>query len=713
MNSKNNISKVATALLIDYTSVYYIDLDTGYYEAYSTNQGYQNLSLAASGDDFFADCARDIVTVVYQDDQELVSRNLTREGLRNIKNGDAVSFIYRLLIDGEPIYHTMRLIHDASDEDDCLILGVINVDNSIRVEKATSIYNSIAKTLADRYATIYYVELSNDHYTEYSSSNDYKDLDILPEGDDFFNVSAGNIKKFLHPDDQKKVLDVFEKEHFIALTENGKMYQIEYRLIMNGVAHYVRLKAMRSETEEQLIVAIENIDDEIKKDEAIKEISEKNIIFSHIAESLADQYGMIYYVDSETNAYVEFNSANEYKNFEISPQGNDFFGTSQRNVCVIIHPSDRERVFDALNKQNMLKALNENGKFTITYQLLLAEGASYTRMTAFWANDKKHIIIAIMSIDNEIQKENAIKKMVAENAVFSQIAESLANQYDTIYYVDMFTDNYLEFSSTDVYKSLDVRPSGDDFFKESKYNIGRVIYPEDRDSVFRVLDKTSLMQLLSKSHSVMHTYRLIIGSGIMYARMSIIWANDNKHIIVGVMNIDDEVRREQEVQRQLYIANEKAYRDDLTGVKNKGAFTEYEEKLQEQIDNGSILDFAILVCDVNGLKEVNDRHGHIEGDAYIRNASELICNIWLHSPVFRIGGDEFAVIIQGSDYIEREEKFEKMRSVVLDNHKKGNVVVATGMSSFDRVLDMGVSDVFERADSLMYENKKALKEGRL
>ena len=51
----NNIARVASALLIDYTSVYYIDSKTGYYECYSTNQGYQKLELQSSGDNFFAD----------------------------------------------------------------------------------------------------------------------------------------------------------------------------------------------------------------------------------------------------------------------------------------------------------------------------------------------------------------------------------------------------------------------------------------------------------------------------------------------------------------------------------------------------------------------------------------------------------------------------------------------------------------------------------
>lgn len=62
------IGRVATALLIDYSSVYYINVKTDYYECYSKNPGYQKLELHSSGDDFFGECQRDVYTVVYKED---------------------------------------------------------------------------------------------------------------------------------------------------------------------------------------------------------------------------------------------------------------------------------------------------------------------------------------------------------------------------------------------------------------------------------------------------------------------------------------------------------------------------------------------------------------------------------------------------------------------------------------------------------------------
>lgn len=659
---------------------------------------------------FFAYFRNKIQNVVYEEDKAVLMAALSREALQKMLREDKdISIVYRSMIDGKPVYHTIRVFRDNYDGDESVILAVLNTDASVRTERATRTYNAIAKTLANRYATIYYVDLGNNHYVEYSSSDDYKDLDVPPEGEDFFEESHKNVYKFIHEEDQESVLRVFEKDNIISLTKNGRKHYTEYKLMMNGEAHHVRLMAVRTDNGASLIIALENIDEEVRQQEELRNISERSVIFTHIAESLARQYGMIYYIDAETDEYIEFTSTDEYKEFNISPTGSNFFGTSQRNVGMVAHPADRELLFDALDKKKMIKAVNEKGSFSLTYRLLLAQGSGYTRMTVFWANDQKHLIMGITNIDNDMQRENAMKKMIEENAVFSQIAESLANQYDTIYYVDMLTDYYIEFSSTDTYKSLDVSPTGSDFFAEAVANVDRVIHQEDREAMHRILNKSSLIKSLNDKHRLTHTYRLLIGEGIMYARMSIIWAMDNKHMIIGVMNIDGEVRKEKEVQEKLSVANEKAYRDELTGVKNKNAYADYTAQLQTSLDKGDEPEIAIVVCDVNGLKDINDRLGHIEGDEYIRSASDLICGVFVHSPVFRVGGDEFVVVLQGEDYQNKDVLMANMEQQILENRRQGKVVIATGIGIFIPGMDSSVAAVFDRADAMMYKNKAALK----
>ena len=121
----------------------------------------------------------------------------------------------------------------------------------------------------------------------------------------------------------------------------------------------------------------------------------------------------------------------------------------------------------------------------------------------------------------------------------------------------------------------------------------------------------------------------------------------------------------------------------------------------------------MVACDVNGLKEVNDNQGHVAGDEYIRSACRLICSIFVHSPVFRTGGDEFIVVLRGRDYQNRNVLLGDLRAASKENQRTSGVIVASGVSAYKPGVDMRPADVFARADSLMYENKKTLKGARL
>lgn len=168
-------------------------------------------------------------------------------------------------------------------------------------------------------------------------------------------------------------------------------------------------------------------------------------------------------------------------------------------------------------------------------------------------------------------------------------------------------------------------------------------------------------------------------------------------------------KRAQENEELLYHANYKISIDAMTGVKSRHAFVEAEKEINERISAGSMEDFAIVVCDVNGLKHINDTYGHKAGDEYIRKACSLICESFSHSPVYRVGGDEFFVVISGRDYEERTEIISEINRRVEDGLDGEGVVISVGVSEYDRDKDKLLREVIERADALMYIRKKDLK----
>lgn len=173
--------------------------------------------------------------------------------------------------------------------------------------------------------------------------------------------------------------------------------------------------------------------------------------------------------------------------------------------------------------------------------------------------------------------------------------------------------------------------------------------------------------------------------------------------------LEEMLAREQRQKLELGSARHLAYTDSLTGVKNTHAYVETEKHLDERIAEGSIREFGVVVFDMNGLKQVNDTQGHEAGDRYIQEACRMICRQFQHSPVYRIGGDEFVALLEGEDYRNRKILISAFETHVEMNMHSGKAVVASGLAIFRPGQDNSYRRVFERADQRMYDRKGALK----
>ena len=181
---------------------------------------------------------------------------------------------------------------------------------------------------------------------------------------------------------------------------------------------------------------------------------------------------------------------------------------------------------------------------------------------------------------------------------------------------------------------------------------------------------------------------------------------------VGILanNYSTAKRREKEWKEKLGLAKEEGYKDSLTGVKNRLAYAQFERTLDEKIEKKQCEPFAIVVCDINNLKEVNDIQGHAAGDECIIKACKSLCRVYAHSPVFRYGGDEFVVILRGEDYNNRAELFTTIDRRSEEATEFGEAI-ALGMMEYDPSVHNSVLRVFEEADEKMYHRKTELKKG--
>ncbi len=196
----------------------------------------------------------------------------------------------------------------------------------------------------------------------------------------------------------------------------------------------------------------------------------------------------------------------------------------------------------------------------------------------------------------------------------------------------------------------------------------------------------------------------------------------NINIKIPPVKINDEVgklttafqKTTDHLQNYITYVQNLAYKDALTDVQNRTAY----EKLMEQIGIDIRLgraEFALIMIDLNQLKTINDTYGHEMGNHYICNLCNKITAIFPVETVYRIGGDEFIIVLKDKIYEKRNELLIKIRKELDYKEKEDilnpweNVTAAAGMAEFNPQTDDSPETVFKRADQEMYEHKIQMK----
>ena len=280
---------------------------------------------------------------------------------------------------------------------------------------------------------------------------------------------------------------------------------------------------------------------------------------------------------------------------------------------------------------------------------------------------------------------------------------ALAESFDEIFYIDSQSGKYISFAASNGLMRLTSERGGADFFADVHERIAAYVDGADRERVSNALSKDALLRTLSKQGRLGLTFCMIKNGASVYYSLYAAEATPG-YLVIGISDVDQQLK-----QIYRYRDLNSVNRDALTGVKSRHLYKETAVETDAEIAEGKGEPFALAMCDVNDLKLVNDTQGHAAGDALIKNAAMIICEIFQHSPVFRYGGDEFVVLLRRGDFDNRRALMDKLTSHSRDAVSNGGIVIAAGLAEYDPATDKTTEDVFRRADALMYENKKLLK----
>lgn len=168
------------------------------------------------------------------------------------------------------------------------------------------------------------------------------------------------------------------------------------------------------------------------------------------------------------------------------------------------------------------------------------------------------------------------------------------------------------------------------------------------------------------------------------------------------------------LHEQMIAQIQRTNSDLLTGVRNIAAYTDMIIELSAQMNSGERTEFAVIECDLNNLKFINDTYGHDFGDIYINNCCNILIDVFRKQPIYRIDGDEFIIILKDDGYINREILFNKLKERVrkaetIVDLSHGKTSFAIGFVEYNPETDTSVGELIKRAKQSMYSNKRLVK----
>ena len=149
----------------------------------------------------------------------------------------------------------------------------------------------------------------------------------------------------------------------------------------------------------------------------------------------------------------------------------------------------------------------------------------------------------------EAERENGI--------IFTHIAQALARGYTDLYYVNMETDELIEYHTDDERGVLTEARRGSDFFEGCERDAKHYVHPDDQEAFVTAMNRDFLTEALDRSKVFELTYRRILDGGAFYVRMRVSRIEDDKRfIVIAVSDIDELMKRrfeEEKIQEERII----------------------------------------------------------------------------------------------------------------------------------------------------------------
>ena len=512
------------------------------------------------------------------------------------------------------------------------------------------------------------------------------------EYDAWFEVA----KERIHPDDYDIYFEALKRQNLLDNFNKGiEPKTFEYRrLCSDNKWHWFRfIIRIFKDIESDDVLAFGygfDIDNEVRErqalmlsEEKICELKDSNTKTLRLLEAVKREQKLIeaifdsiqgyLYVYDESGRLIKWNKKHE---------------TMTGFTAEELSSMTLEKWFD---KENLLKVnatvndVYEKGYGEVEASIILKSGENMmTRLSGAPLFLDGHKYITGIGID--ITERCLLENELEENRL---LTESIINSTTDAIYVKNLEGKYLLFNNAA--ETITGKVASDVLGKDDYYlfpeNEAHVIMESDK----KVIEKREIITLEeTATDSLGKTRTFLSTKGPIYNK-------DEK--IIGLYGVARDITERKKAEENLIYLN---YHDHLTGLYNRRFF---EEELK-RLDNKNNLPISVIMCDVNGLKLVNDSFGHYSGDAFLKKAAETIKKACREEDIIaRIGGDEFVVILPKTDADNTIKVSNKIKDMA-SREKVANIELSISYGYDTKTSDkQSIIEIIANAENHMYRHK--------
>ncbi|MCR4954786.1 MAG: hypothetical protein K6A43_12010, partial [Treponema sp.] len=314
-----------------------------------------------------------------------------------------------------------------------------------------------------------------------------------------------------------------------AAKEDKRLF-IDEKLPDGSVAHYFVSKLAENPVNHKIAVvaAILSIKDAVQGE-----------TYENIARALATDYFNLFYVNLETEEFIEYVSNVGADELATERHGIDFFKSAREEAKTHLYEEDRESFIKVFTKENVIKQIEETGTFIHIYRLMKFGFPYYVNMKAVrLTKDKKYLIIGVSNIDSQVKQREIMERARQNQIVYSRLM-ALSGDYLCIYVINPEDNTYTEFQPTSEFQSIGIKKHAGDFFVDSQINADVAVAEEDREVFKQRHTKETIMKNIETDGVFTSRHHILInGEPIMVqTRCVLSKENGEDRLIMGVRKV--------------------------------------------------------------------------------------------------------------------------------------------------------------------------------